>query len=73
MSGPFLSEGYAVPLFAAFRPSFADLRLIYSRHQVLMVVVFSSRIRSFLYRKSLSWVMVLGVYQSLQARAEIAT
>jgi hypothetical protein len=53
MTGPFLSEGYAEPLFAALPPSFTDLRLIYSRRQVLMVVVFSSRVRSFLYRKSL--------------------
>jgi len=49
-SSPSLSEGSAVPLFAAVRPSFPDLRLIYCRHQVLMVVVFSSRKRGFLYR-----------------------
>jgi len=41
MSGPFLSEGNAVPLFAAVSPSFTDLRLIYSRHQVQMVVLVS--------------------------------
>jgi len=40
MSGPSLSEGHAVPLFAAVPPSFTDLGLIYSRHQVLMAVVF---------------------------------
>jgi len=53
MSGPFLCESYAVSLFAALYPSVTDFRLIYSRHQVVMAVVLSSRIRSFLYRKSL--------------------
>jgi len=40
MCSPSLSEGYALPLFAAVPPSFSDLRLI---------------------------------YQSIQARAEVAT